>query len=152
MPAAGVPCAAGDVLDDVRAQAGVHGLTFGVDPSTHNRCTLGGMFGTNACGTHSVAWGTTADNVDTIDVVLADGRAAVLGSVSAGAGRTGVTTPRLLEPLTALAGAYLPELHRDLGRFPRQISGYGPAAPEGHRRRPRIHWKRGPPRPRTVPG
>ena len=40
-----------------------HGLTFGPDPSTHSRCTLGGMIGNNACGSHSVAWGTTADNV-----------------------------------------------------------------------------------------
>jgi FAD/FMN-containing dehydrogenase/Fe-S oxidoreductase len=115
----------GTVLDDLRSKAAAHGLTFGVDPSTHNRCTLGGMIGTNACGTHSVAWGTTADNVDTIDVVLPDGSTAVLGSASAGPDRTGSTTSRLLEPLTALADAYLPDIRRELGRFPRQISGYG---------------------------
>ncbi len=115
----------GTVLDDLRSKAAVHGLTFGVDPSTHNRCTLGGMIGTNACGTHSVAWGTTADNVDTIDVVLPDGNPATLGSSSAGPGRDGATTARLLEPLTALADAYLPDIRRELGRFPRQISGYG---------------------------
>ena len=43
--------------------AAPHGLTFGPDPSTHNRCTLGGMIGNNACGAHSVAWGKTVDNV-----------------------------------------------------------------------------------------
>ncbi|WP_405685623.1 FAD-binding oxidoreductase [Streptomyces sp. NBC_01387] len=53
----------GVVLDDLRAAAGAHGLTFGPDPSTHSRCTLGGMIGNNSCGAHSVAWGTTADNV-----------------------------------------------------------------------------------------
>ncbi|MFE2375469.1 FAD-binding and (Fe-S)-binding domain-containing protein [Streptomyces sp. NPDC059398] len=53
----------GVILDELRAAAGAYGLTFGPDPSTHNRCTLGGMIGNNACGSHSVAWGTTADNV-----------------------------------------------------------------------------------------
>ncbi|MGW7290400.1 FAD-binding oxidoreductase, partial [Streptomyces sp. NPDC054847] len=46
-----------------------HGLLFGPDPSTHSRCTLGGMIGNNACGSHSVAWGTTADNVHALSVL-----------------------------------------------------------------------------------
>ena len=44
----------GIVLDDLRAHAGAHGLTFGPDPATHNRCTIGGMIGNNSCGVHSV--------------------------------------------------------------------------------------------------
>ena len=40
-----------------------HGLRFGPDPSTQNRCTIGGMIGNNACGPHAVAYGRTADNV-----------------------------------------------------------------------------------------
>ena len=63
----------GVVLDDLRAAAGQHGLTFGPDPSTHSRCTLGGMIGNNSCGTHSVAWGKTVDNVRSLDVLLSDG-------------------------------------------------------------------------------
>src|SRR3954469_14134861 len=59
----------GVVLDDLRKAAAAHGLTFGPDPSTHSRCTLGGMIGNNACGSHSVAWGTTADNVRALDVL-----------------------------------------------------------------------------------
>ncbi|EFG65142.1 FAD-binding oxidoreductase, partial [Streptomyces sp. SPB074] len=63
----------GLVLDTLRAASAPHGLTFGPDPSTHARCTLGGMIGNNSCGAHSVAWGTTADNTDTLDVLAADG-------------------------------------------------------------------------------
>jgi FAD/FMN-containing dehydrogenase len=44
----------GTVLDDLRARTRVHGLTFGPDPATHDRCTLGGMIGNDACGVHSV--------------------------------------------------------------------------------------------------
>ena len=59
----------GVVLDALRDAARPHGLTFGPDPSTHNRCTLGGMIGNNACGSHSVAWGKTVDNVHALDVL-----------------------------------------------------------------------------------
>ncbi|WP_407565586.1 FAD-binding and (Fe-S)-binding domain-containing protein [Streptomyces sp. 184] len=65
----------GLVLDRLRSAAAAHGLTFGPDPSTHSRCTVGGMVGNNACGPHSVAWGTTADNVRALDVVTYRGRA-----------------------------------------------------------------------------
>ena len=30
-------------------------LTFGPDPATHDRCTLGGMIGNNSCGVHSMS-------------------------------------------------------------------------------------------------
>ncbi|GFH36853.1 FAD-binding and (Fe-S)-binding domain-containing protein [Streptomyces pacificus] len=69
----------GAVLDRLRDEAGRHGLTFGPDPSTHSRCTLGGMIGNNACGSHSVAWGTTADNVRELSVVTYGGEALRLG-------------------------------------------------------------------------
>lgn len=58
----------GLVLDRLRDAVRPYGLTFGPDPSTHSRCTLGGMIGNNACGAHSVAWGTTADNVTELAV------------------------------------------------------------------------------------
>ncbi|MDX6207736.1 MAG: hypothetical protein QOE24_127, partial [Frankiales bacterium] len=43
----------------LRAAAERHGLTFGPDPATYDRCTVGGNIGNNSCGAHSVAWGTT---------------------------------------------------------------------------------------------
>ena len=47
----------GVVLDTLRNRAEKHQLTFGPDPSTHSRCTLGGMIGNNSCGTHSLLGG-----------------------------------------------------------------------------------------------
>jgi FAD/FMN-containing dehydrogenase/Fe-S oxidoreductase len=58
----------GVVCDQLRNAAAPHGLTFGPDPSTHNRCTLGGMIGNNACGSHSVAWGKTVDNTERLEL------------------------------------------------------------------------------------
>src|SRR6195256_4839714 len=54
----------GIVLDHVRNRAEVHHLTFAPDPSTHNRCTIGGMIGNNSCGSHSLLGGKTVDNVE----------------------------------------------------------------------------------------
>ncbi|MFF8375279.1 FAD-binding and (Fe-S)-binding domain-containing protein [Streptomyces sp. NPDC015661] len=75
----------GLVLDRLRAAARPYGLTFGPDPSTHSRCTLGGMIGNNACGAHSVAWGTTADNVRSLEVVTYGGERLTLGREGRGA-------------------------------------------------------------------
>ena len=62
----------GAVLDRVNSQAGDY--VFGPDPSTHSRCTIGGMIGNNACGAHSVKWGKTSENVANLHVLTADGR------------------------------------------------------------------------------
>ena len=69
----------GIVLDDLQAAVAEHGLLFGPDPSTHSRCTVGGMIGNNACGSHSLAWGRTADNVVELEVVTYRGTALTVG-------------------------------------------------------------------------
>ncbi|GAA1997652.1 FAD-binding oxidoreductase [Nakamurella flavida] len=102
----------GVVLADVQRAAGVHGLRFGPDPSTHARCTLGGMIGNNACGPHAVAWGRTADNVRSLDVLDGRGRRLHLAPGSGPAG------------LDALIGAHLAVVRTEFGRFGRQVSGY----------------------------
>jgi FAD/FMN-containing dehydrogenase/Fe-S oxidoreductase len=63
----------GVVLDHLRAAAEKHHLTFGPDPATHDRCTLGGMIGNNSCGVHSVMAGKTDDNIEALEVLTYDG-------------------------------------------------------------------------------
>lgn len=104
----------GVICDDLRGAAAAHGLTFGPDPSTHNRCTLGGMIGNNSCGSHSVAWGTTADNVASLSVVSGAGARLALAQGWTGA-PDGLRA--LLEPESELLRTGFPEL-------PRRISGY----------------------------
>ncbi len=57
-------------------------LTFGPDPSTHSRCTLGGMIGNNSCGTHSLLAGKTVDNVEELSILLYDGTQLTVGATS----------------------------------------------------------------------
>ncbi|MFD3757327.1 FAD-binding and (Fe-S)-binding domain-containing protein [Streptomyces sp. NPDC058622] len=109
----------GLVLDRLRDAVRPYGLTFGPDPSTHSRCTLGGMIGNNACGAHSVAWGTTADNVAELAVTAYGGASHRLGTGWAGA-------PAGLRELVAGNLAVLRTgLYGPFGDFSRRISGYG---------------------------
>lgn len=108
----------GVVCDSLRVAAGEHGLTYGPDPSTHSRCTIGGMVGNNACGSHSVAWGTSAHNLLALRMVLADGR-------EIEAYRGGCSDPRIEAELRALVEQNEELIRAELGRFPRQVSGYG---------------------------
>ncbi|MGP3998996.1 FAD-binding and (Fe-S)-binding domain-containing protein [Streptomyces sp. 8N706] len=110
----------GVILDDLRRQAGAYGLTFGPDPSTHSRCTLGGMIGNNSCGSHSVAWGTTADQVHELEVLTYGGGRARLGRGE----RTAGLPARLREGAEALVASRLALLRTGYPELPRRISGY----------------------------
>ncbi|NEA44892.1 FAD-binding oxidoreductase, partial [Streptomyces sp. SID10815] len=104
----------GVVLDRLQEAAAPHGLRFGPDPSTHGRCTLGGMIGNNSCGAHSVAWGTTADNVRELAVLTARGERLALGRGWAGAPAG----------LRELVDGELARLRTGFPELPRRISGY----------------------------
>src|SRR6202521_92039 len=70
----------GVVLDTLRNKAEEHHLPSGPDPSTHSRCTLGGMIGNNSCGTHSLLAGKTVDNVEELKILLYDGTLMTVGA------------------------------------------------------------------------
>ncbi|MFG2097907.1 FAD-binding and (Fe-S)-binding domain-containing protein [Streptomyces sp. NPDC048612] len=114
----------GVILDDLRAAAGAHGLTFGPDPSTHSRCTLGGMIGNNSCGSHSVAWGTTADSVRELELLTYGGERVRAGRGTDPAGAPTGLPPRLRDGVKALVDAELALLRTGYPDLPRRISGY----------------------------
>ncbi|MFW6638944.1 FAD-binding and (Fe-S)-binding domain-containing protein [Nocardiopsis algeriensis] len=119
----------GVILDDLQAAAAEHGLTFAPDPSTHSRCTIGGMVGNNACGSHSVAWGTTADNIVSLDLLLGDGTRITVGfshsaeefeALTRRPGREG----ELYRGLARLVAEHRAELRTAMPDFRRRVSGY----------------------------
>lgn len=63
----------GVVLDDLNRLLARRGLMAGPDPASSNRCTLGGMVGTNATGAHSISYGSMVDHVASVKAFLADG-------------------------------------------------------------------------------
>src|ERR1700729_72427 len=50
----------GITLGALNAALRQHGVFFPVDPSTHARCTIGGMAGNNSCGSKSIRYGLMA--------------------------------------------------------------------------------------------
>lgn len=133
----------GCIQSDLQKAAAPYGLRFGPDPSSMNRCSIGGMVGNNACGPHATAWGRTSDNVVSLDCVDGTGRrfTATLDH----------SAPQILnaeypEPVSASAIPEIPGLAQlidanlalirtELGRFGRQVSGYSleHLTPEGGR-------------------
>jgi FAD/FMN-containing dehydrogenase/Fe-S oxidoreductase len=122
----------GVVQAQLQRAAAPHGLRFGPDPSTHDRCTIGGMIGNNACGARSLRTGRTVDNVLALDVLTASGGRLSLGAPAAGSGESGsgVSGPRASGPggelaaLRAVIGDGLATIRTEFGRFGRQASGY----------------------------
>ena len=108
----------GVVLDDLQAAAAPYGLRFGPDPSSHDRCTIGGMVGNNACGSRALGHGRTVDNVIDLDVVAGTGERFVAGDVT----RTAAGPAAAARDLVT---AHADLVRAELGRFSRQVSGYG---------------------------
>ena len=104
----------GVILDDLQREAAPHGLRFGPDPSTHARCTVGGMIGNDACGSHALAYGRTSHNVVALEVLDGHGRRFWTDEPPA----------ELVAELTAVAAAHLGEIRTTFATFGRQVSGY----------------------------
>jgi FAD/FMN-containing dehydrogenase/Fe-S oxidoreductase len=118
----------GVVLDTLRDRAEAHQLTFAPDPSTHNRCTIGGMIGNNSCGTHSLLGGKTVDNVEELKILLYDGTQITVGATSDAeldrilreSGRRG----EIYTKLRTIRDQYADLIRSRFPRIPRRVSGY----------------------------
>src|SRR5437867_4572119 len=70
---------AGVVLDQLNHFLRPHGFCFGPDVATSARATLGGMIANNSSGARCPIYGTTADHVISLEIVMADGRIVTVG-------------------------------------------------------------------------
>ncbi|MGH9328747.1 MAG: FAD-binding and (Fe-S)-binding domain-containing protein, partial [Terriglobia bacterium] len=118
----------GVVLDRLRNTAEQFGLTFAPDPSTHSRCTMGGMIGNNSCGTHSLMSGNTVDNVEELEILTYDGQVLRVGRTDDERLdeiiRAGGRSAALYAGLKELREQYAPFIRGRFPRIPRRISGY----------------------------
>jgi FAD/FMN-containing dehydrogenase/Fe-S oxidoreductase len=124
----------GLVLDALRDRTAQVGLTFGPDPATHNRCTLGGMLGNNSCGVHSVMsqlygpGSRVSDNTHRLEILTYDGLKMWVGPTSDGelqgivaaGGRRG----EIYAALRRLRDTYADLIRARYPKIPRRISGY----------------------------
>ena len=124
----------GVVLDNLRNAAEKHHLTFGPDPASHDRCTLGGMIGNNSCGVHSVMAGKTDDNIEELEVLTYDGLRMKVGqnfirehvTVSPELSGRGDfdRAAQLRESLKQIAAQYGDLIRQKFPTIPRRVSGY----------------------------
>src|ERR1044071_1674947 len=118
----------GGGLDTLRNAANQYGLTFGPDPATHSRCTLGGMIGNNSCGVHSVLAGETSDNIDELEILTYDGTRMRVGATSdreldsiiQSGGRRG----DIYQKLKAFVNKHADSIRKNFPQIPRRVSGY----------------------------
>ena len=118
----------GLVLDNLRNEAEHSHLTFGPDPATHDRCTLGGMIGNNSCGIHSLTAGETSDNIEELDILLYDGTRLTVGATSDAQLQeileAGGRTAEIFSRLKALQEKYADAIRRNFPPIRRRVSGY----------------------------
>ena len=118
----------GIVLDTLRNRAEKDKLTFAPDPSTHSRCTIGGMIGNNSCGTHSLLGGKTVDNVEELRILLYDGTQLTVGATPEGELdaiiREGGRRGEIYGALRSIRDRYAELIRARFPRIPRRVSGY----------------------------
>src|SRR4029078_10905057 len=71
---------AGGVLDPLHDLLKPNGFCFGPDVATSSRASLGGMIANNSSGARCPIYGTTADHVISLEIVLADSRVEKIGA------------------------------------------------------------------------
>ncbi len=72
----------GVVPDELNAMLHDHGLFFGPETSTSNRCNIGGMIGNNGCGLHSIIYGSVRDHIIDVKALLHDGTEVLFGELT----------------------------------------------------------------------
>jgi FAD/FMN-containing dehydrogenase/Fe-S oxidoreductase len=118
----------GIVLDNVRNEAEKHRLTFGPDPASHNRCTIGGMIGNNSCGVHSVYAGKTAENIEELEVLTYQGLRIRVGKTSDEILQQKINgkgpEAEIYARLKSLRDRYAELIRQKYPKIPRRVSGY----------------------------
>ena len=114
----------GIVLDDLNRQLKPHGLWFPVDISTSSRATIGGMVGNNSCGGRSMRYGTTRDNVISIEALLADGTLAHFGRIGGNLKDVPAPLRPLAKDLLAIGAREADEIAARFPKVQRRVGGY----------------------------
>ncbi|MEL6478739.1 MAG: FAD-linked oxidase C-terminal domain-containing protein [Pseudomonadota bacterium] len=113
----------GVVLDELNRALKPHGLWYPVDVSTASRATIGGMTANNSCGSRSIRYGMSRDNVLAIDAILADGTRGHFGETEPAKLGNG-PVDALVRDLLAIGAREAEEIARRTPKVPRNVGGY----------------------------
>ncbi len=119
-----VTCEPGVVLDELNQRLAPFGRMIGPDPSTANRATIGGCVANNSTGSHSLRYGYIGDYVDSVEVVLPDGRLVEFKNDYAPKADTGDIVDQIAEKCLSLLASNKEVIEKALPRTNRNRSGY----------------------------
>ncbi len=118
----------GITIDELNRQVAHTGKYFTPDPSTSSRANIGGAMGNNSCGSHSIIYGKTVDQVQQMSVILSDGSPATFQSLTASQleGKMGLSNleGQIYRGIPTIADTAAPEVDRRFPKILRRVGGY----------------------------
>lgn len=118
----------GITIDELNRQVAFTGKYFTPDPSTSSRANIGGAMGNNSCGSHSIVYGKTVDQVQQMSVVLSDGSRARFEALNASQleGKMGLTSleGQIYRGIPGVAERAAGEVDLRFPKILRRVGGY----------------------------
>lgn len=118
----------GITIDELNRQVSHTSKYFTPDPSTSSRANIGGAMGNNSCGSHSIIYGKTVDQVHQMSVVLSDGSHATFEALTASQleSKMGLSTleGQIYRGVPGIANRAADEVDRRFPKILRRVGGY----------------------------
>lgn len=118
----------GVVLGTLNRQLAEEGLTFGPDPASADRATVGGVLGNNATGAHSILYGMAHDHLLETEAVLSDASVVQFKGHSeselASLGKGNSLAGKIYREVPALLTQYQAEIAANFPKTFRNVAGY----------------------------
>lgn len=123
-----VVCEPGVVQDRLNDALLPFGYRLGPDTSTGNRATIGGMLANNAAGARSLHYGRMVDQVESVELALADGRLITCEALNEHQWEAKLHQPdaegHIYREVARLQKHYRKEIQERFPKIPRHVSGY----------------------------
>ncbi|MDH5396927.1 MAG: FAD-binding protein [Cyclobacteriaceae bacterium] len=71
----------GVIRNELNMHLAEQGFLFGPETATANRAMIGGMIGNNSCGSNSIVYGSTRENLLEVKAILSDGEEVIFSSL-----------------------------------------------------------------------
>ncbi|MFL2652809.1 MAG: FAD-binding and (Fe-S)-binding domain-containing protein [Dehalococcoidia bacterium] len=118
----------GITIDNLNQRVKHTNLHFTPDPSTKSRANVGGAMGNNSCGTHSVIYGKTVDQVKEMEVILSDSSKAYFEEISGKALEDKISLNNLegkiYRDVMSMSSKYYDEIKSKYSKVNRRVGGY----------------------------
>ena len=118
----------GVILGSLNRQLAGDGLTFGPDPASADRATVGGVLGNNATGAHSILYGMAHDHILEAEAVLSDAGITRFNSLSpsalAAVENSHTLAGKIYREIPPLIARYQPQIAVNFPNTFRNVAGY----------------------------